>query len=145
MTDATGNATKQESMMNKGTCILGCHGKRAPVLNWFFKRKLRKLKLGDSQRKQLDQLIISAESSRHDRLSASDELHSNVAELLSEPEFNRENAAEVIRTATSHHIDRATKFIDTFGEFYDGLDSWQQEQLQAMWKKRGRCAVQCCH
>lgn len=132
-------------MMNKGTCILGHHGKRAPVLNWFIKRKLRKLKLDESQRKQLDKLILSAGSARHDRLSTRDQLHSNVAELLSKREFNREKAAEVMRTATGHHVDHATKFIDTFGEFYDGLESWQQEQLQAMWQKRGRCAVQCCH
>jgi len=145
MTDATGNGTKQESMMNKGTCILGHHGKRAPVLNWFLKRKLRRLKLDESQRKQLDKLILSAGSARYDRLSTRDQLHSNVAELLSKPEFNREKAAEVMRTATSHHIDRATKFIDTFGEFYDGLELWQQEQLQAMWQKRGCCTVQYCH
>jgi Spy/CpxP family protein refolding chaperone len=132
-------------MMNKGNCIPVCHGKRAPVLNWFLKRKLRKLKLGELQRKQLDQLISSAASVRRDRLSAKGELHSNVAELLSAPEFNREKAAEVIRTATAHHIDSATKFIDIFGEFYDGLESWQQEQLQAMWQKRGRCGVRCCH
>ena len=131
--------------MNKGTCISTCHGKRAPVLNWFLKCKLRKLKLGERQRGQLDRVILCAASARHDHLSARGELHSSLAELLSEPEFNREKAAEVMRTATGHHVDRATKLIDTFGEFYDGLDSRQQAQLPTMWQKRGHCAVRCCH
>lgn len=131
--------------MTNRICKSACHCKRSPVLNWLLKRKLRKLKLGERQREQLDQLILSTASARHDHLSARGELHSSLAELLSEPEFNRDKAAEIMRTATGHQVDRATKLIDTFGEFYDGLDSRQQAQLRAMWQKRGRCAVRCCH
>jgi len=131
--------------MTNRICKSACHCKRSPVLNWLLKRKLRKLKLGEHQREQLDQMILSTASARHDHLSARGELHSGLAELLSEPEFNRDKAAEVMRTATDHQLDRATKLIDTFGEFYDHLDSRQQAQLRAMWKKRGRCAVRCCH
>ena len=131
--------------MRKGNCMSVCHNKCAPVPSWFLKRKLRKLKLDELQGKQLDRLISSAVSARHDRVSARGELHGNVAELLREPEFNREKATEAIRTASDRYIDSATKFINIFGEFYDGLESWQQEKLQSMWQKRGCCGVRFRH
>lgn len=120
-------------------------GQYSPLRKWLIGRKLRKLKLDDSQIEKLDALFANARPVRNNHPIANDRVQEYIIEIMAEKAFNREKAAELIRTASDQDANRAIATVEAYGEFYLGLESWQQEQVQRMWKKRRHCASRCCH
>lgn len=115
------------------------------IRKWLIGRKLRKLKLDNSQIDKLDELFAGLRSTTEACFVANIELQQHITELLTEDGFNHDKAANLIHSVADQHTERATEIAVRFGEFYQGLESWQQQQLRAMWQKRRRCASRCCH
>lgn len=123
------------------------HSGRAcnPIGKWLINRKLRKLKLDASQKEMVDTLFAIASSARKDHAIARSKVQERFTTMMAEEGYDREKAAELIRTAADQHADRATDIADAFGDLYETLEPWQQQQVLAMWQKRRHCRSHRCH
>jgi Spy/CpxP family protein refolding chaperone len=131
--------------MNTGNLNSHCCSKRSPIRKWLIGRRLRKLKLDNSQIEKLDELFANARSASNGHVIANSELQQHISAIMAEDGFNREKAVELVRTIADQYAERATEIVEAFGEFYQGLEPWQREQIRGMWQKRRHCAARCCH
>lgn len=131
--------------MNTSNLNARCCSIRSPIRKWLIGRKLRKLKLDDSQIAKLDSLFASASSASKNHDNAKYGVQKSISVMLAEEGFNRKKAVELIHTAAEQHVEHATEIVEAFGEFYQGLEPWQQKQVQAMWQKRRHCTSRRCH
>ena len=131
--------------MNTGTTNTRCCNRPNPIRKWLIGRKLRKLKLRDNQLEQLDALIASTRSTGWACGYDSSKVQRSLIALMTEQDFDHDKAAALIRTAADQQVERATQIAAAFGEFYQGLEAWQQAQLQNVLRKRSRCQSRCCH
>jgi Spy/CpxP family protein refolding chaperone len=116
-----------------------------PIGKWLINRKLRKLKLDASQKEKLDALFAIASSARKDHAIVKSEAQERFTTMMTDEGYDVEKAAELIRTAADQHADGATDIAEAFADLYQALEPWQQQQVLAMWQKRGHCRSRRCH
>ena len=131
--------------MNTTDSNTHCCRKRRPLRQWLIGRKLRKMKLDDDQAEKLDALFASARTADKESGIGKNELRAYIGEMITDQAFDPERAAERINSAAQQHAERMSNIAVAFGEFYQGLEPWQQQQLQALWHKRRHCVSRCCH
>ena len=130
--------------MNTTDSNTRCCRKRSPLRQWLIGRRLRKMKLDDGQVEKLDELFASARTADKESGIGKNELRACISAMITDQAFDREKAAEHINSAVQKRAERMTDIAVAFGEFYQGLEPWQQQQLQALWRKRGHCGSRCC-
>jgi Spy/CpxP family protein refolding chaperone len=119
------------------------HRKRcSPLHRWLIERRLRKLKLDNNQAEKLDILYTCTTSVDNKPHSVIQEC---ITAMMADDSFNREQVQDLIRTATDQQAERATAMVAAFGEFYEQLEPWQQQQLRDMRHKRRYCWSRHCH
>ena len=118
---------------------------RGSIRKWLIGRKLRKLKLDNSQIDKLDELFAGLRSATEASFVANIELQQHITELLTEDGFDHDKATNLIHSVADQYTERATEIALRFGEFYQELEPWQQQQVRAMWQKHRCCASRCCH
>ena len=116
-----------------------------PIGKWLINRKLRKLKLDDTQKEQLETVLEIASSARNDRRFFKTEMQDHLPEMMTEEGFDRDRAVELITTATARQADRAAEIVQAFADLYETLEPWQQQQALAMMQKRRHCRSHRCH
>ena len=123
------------------------HGGRAcnPIGKWLLNRKLRKLRLDAMQKEKVDALFAIASAAHGDLAIVKSELEERFTMMMAEDGYDRERAAELIRSVAEQHAERATGIANAFADLYEALEPWQQQQVLAMWRKRGHCRSQRCH
>ena len=112
---------------------------------WLINRKLRKLKLDDTQKEKVDALFDIASSARKDHAIVKSEVQEDFTTMMADEGYDREKAVELIRSAADQHADRATELADAFADLYETLEPWQQQKVLAMWQKRRQCRSHRCH
>ena len=118
---------------------------RNPIGKWLINRKLRKLKLDDAQKDQLESVFELASSARKDRHMFKNEIQHRLSEMMTAEGFDRDRAVELIRTTSTQQADRAAEVVQAFGDLYETLNPWQQQQALDMMQKHRRCRSHRCH
>ena len=113
-----------------------CCSKRGPLRQWLIGRKLRRLKLDDTQREQLDGLFATASKLKQGKMTVQEELRDRISQMMVDPAFDRGSTAEWIQATAQRYAESTTQLVTAFGEFYRQLEPWQQQQLRSMWEKR---------
>jgi len=131
--------------MNMNSFNSHCGRARNSIGKWLIDRKLRKLKLDDTQKEKLDALFATAGSAIKNHKIVKSEVQDRFTAMMAEGGLDRDKAAELIRTAADQHVDHATEIAEAFGDLYETLEPWQQQQVQAMWQKRRHCLSHRCH
>jgi|GEM_PF-1558545 len=125
--------------MNMNSINSHCGKKRNSIAKWLIHRRLRKLKLDEQQKEKLDALFATAGSAIKNHKIVKNGVQESFTAMMAEGELDRDKAAELIRTAADQHVDHATEIAEAFGDLYETLEPWQQQQVQAMWQKRRHC------
>ena len=116
-----------------------------PVGKWLINRKLRKLKLNDAQKEQLDTVLEIASSAHQEHQLFNTELQQRFTTMMTEDRYDRKKAEELIRKATNQHAEHAAEVAGAFADLYEILAPGQQQQVLAMWQKSRRCRSHRCH
>ena len=122
-----------------------CHHGQSPVNNWIVRRVSRKLQLNEAQSAKLSSLhntIISSKSyiaeTRKDQSSILDDVFSNNG-------FDRELAIHYLNVPRLAFEEQAPIVIDALGDFYQSLNSRQQDQFRSMFLKHYQQQKRCRH
>lgn len=113
-----------------------------PIRKWLIGRRLRKLGLDDRQKEQLDALFADACKAGGTPGYGRGEL---LRTMMTEQGFDQGRAEALIRETADRHVRYATETVASFGDFYQGLQPWQQAEIRNLQHRRRRCRTRCCH
>ena len=121
-----------------------CRRWHSPLHRWLLVRRLRKLQLDSTQLESLNALLAALPMTGRGQVTGGRELNACISAVMADQGFTREMAAEKIQLAAAEFAERATELFAAFAAFYRNLDTRQQQQLQAWWRKRANRGARCC-
>jgi len=122
-----------------------CNQRHTPMGGWIIHRISKKLQLDEPQKSKLSLLQNTLVSSQSYVADVHKDRNSLLDDIFTDNGFDRESAMHYLNVPRLAFAEQVPALVDALGEFYQCLNSQQQEQLRSLLRKNHSQRKRCCH